>query len=555
MRYAPTRQVLGGTSGTVDLSNDAFDIAFKDTITNQAGDFAIQLDDRIGRYSRGTYATLAKFQPVKISLDGELLFKGRIDQTTAIVDKAGALVYEIQGRSDFATLVDIIASKHAVQETAHTIVNEIIDLQNSLAQSQDPQLTLALNGADDTVPLNFLWKRSTLQKMLLDVSNKLASPVTQGGIDQFYDFWVDPTDGFWFVPAGSVAAAGVDLGYPGGVEQKQRKYFIDANPVKNDVWTWAQNTAAGAGLGRIPLSMQPGYVWDPAHVGQLYDSWTEGNASDYTAGTNLAGNPYDVNVATIGTASIGITTTPLGSGDVAYFSMKFPFGSGGSKWAGQPPSSAMNTYNETSMTETMGQMAALIYYLRVAPETQTYGATLKHYVELVDAYGNVADSVSQPILATTQAWQAVAVAFGPDSNYSQGSGVFFDWASVAEIRYCFTMQDVIANSVYDIFFDGFAIVKPLVVETAQSGATTRRTFTQTLSGILTYADALNYGKATLESLMMPQQYYEIQNIGRNDIPAGYTFTSEGKTLVAKELSYKYNKHDGWLIDLNGWEAT
>lgn len=478
------------------------------------------------------------------------MFKGRIDQTQAIVDKKGALVYEIQGRSDFATLVDIIASKHVVQETAYDIVNEIIDLQNSLAQSQDPQLTVALNEADDTAPLNFLWKRSTLQKMLLDVSNKLGSPATQGGIDQFYDFWVDPTDGFWFVPAGSVAANGVDLGYPGGIEQKKRTYVIDANPVKNDVWTWAQNTAAGAGLGRIPLSMQPGYAGYPA------DSWTEGNASDYASPVNCS--ITDSNNSIVGAASIEIDITEDLIGNApASFTMPFPFGS---KWAVQPPYSALNTYNETSMTETMGQMAALIYYL------SSQNASWNHYVQVTDVYGNVAMSTSQTIQAIVNAplaggWNAVAVAFGPDSNYaitspSDSTNPWFDWAGVTGITFVFKPTTLLGRPSDKVLFDGFAIVKPLVVETAQAGATTRRTNTQTISGILTYADAVNYGQATLESLMMPQQYYEIENIGRNDIPAGHTFITEGKVLVAKELSYKYNKtNDGWLIDLKGWEAT
>src|SRR5271157_1169722 len=265
-RYNPSYQVL---AGGVDVTADAFDVGFRDAVTNQAGTFKIQLVDRFQRYTNQTAANLYGYKPVVVSLDGTQLLKGRIDDIASIINKKGAAIFEINGRSDFATLIDIQSSKHVVQETAYQIVNEIIAQQNALAQSDDPVLSIVNNDADNSIKFNFLWKRKSLQEMLLDISNKLGSPSSQGGVNQFYDFYVNPFDGFYFVPAGSLNS-NVDLGYPGGKEVKQRKQAIDANTVKNDVWTWAMNTAAGVGLGRIPLTMQPGYAGYPL------DSWTEG---------------------------------------------------------------------------------------------------------------------------------------------------------------------------------------------------------------------------------------------------------------------------------------
>jgi hypothetical protein len=564
-RYNPTRQVL--VNG-IDVSNDAYDIKFTDATTNKTGSFDIQLDDRRGRYSLGTYTTLAKFQPVTINLDGTLIFKGRIDKTEAIVEKkTHALTYEITGRSDLAVLTDTICSKHVVQESALQIVNEIIDLQNALALSQDPKLTIPLNAnqADNTIKLNFQWKRKSLQEMLYDVSIKLGAATAQGGVGTFYDFWATPQDNFYFVPAGSIPSDNwVNLGYPGGIEEQERHFVTDANTVKTEVWVWAQNTAASAGLGRIPLTMQPTYG------GNQVDSWTEGNSADYTTSGTQGVTISDENTAAnviFGKASIHINAQPDVRGNstipFAWWAMPMPFGSG-PKWAGQPPNSLMNTYNETGiMSETDGQMSALTFFFKASTSLGLYALGLTVYA--TDVYGNVAISPLQSYTATTNAalnnFQAMAVPFGPDSNWQILSSVvtpaFFDWTSIAQIKYQPSITGVLAPvGAVDLWFDGFAIVKPLVVHVTQTGATSRRAQTYVQSGILTYADALNYAQAQLESLMQPQTYYEIKNIGRNDIPAGYLFIAEGQQLIARSVDYTYNKtQDGWIIDVKGFAKT
>jgi hypothetical protein len=319
--------------------------------------------------------------------------------------------------------------------------------------------------------------------------------------------------------------------------------------------------------------MQAGY-----QVGNLVDSWTEGNAIDYNVdgiNMNTIADSH-ANVAQ-GAASILATTFPIDSSQVAYFFMPMPFGrSPNPKWLskadpitgnlGQPPNNVMNTYNETGiLSETDGQMSALSYLLLPVPTAVIGTVQIDHWIEALDIWGNRADSTKQTLSTSSSntTFQAVAFAFGPDSNYGIVSSVqtpaFFDWTSVQQIRYMFQPSSasiLLGKTVWSIYFDGFAIVKPLVVHVTQSGATSRRAQTYVQSGILTYGDAVNYAQARLEDLMMPQTYYQIKNIGRNDIPAGNLFIAEGQKLVARSVDYTFNKTtDGWLIDVKGYLPT
>jgi hypothetical protein len=514
------------------------------------------------------------------------MFKGRIEELQAIIDKKteGGMVFQISGRSDFSVLVDAICSQHAVQQTGSQIVTNTYQLQNSLALPLDPVLSIGNVEADNTNLLNFLWKRNSLQEMLRNVSQKLGAPSSQGGINQFYDFWVNPSDAFYFMPCAALSS-NVNLGYPTAapnLEIQEGAFVTDANPVKNDIWIWGTNTAAGAGLGRIPLSMQPnfpGNKYDPNPYPK--DTWTEGTASLYGNSApnriTISNNSLPMNVA-VGQASIKISyiKDPIAgvivTGPNVYWYMQFGTGSSpnfNTLWPAQLPYSCMNTYNETGvMVEQMGQMSALVFFIKGATNDYSPSGSLNllsftFVVEVQDFFGNIADSpvqtyngVSNPSLND---FQVVAIPFGPESNYtlisSTSSPAYFDWASVQQIRFIPTVSQLGVSSFY-VWFDGFQIVKPLVVNCADPSAPSRRSIPMNKSGILTYSDAVNYGEAQLETLRQPQVYYSIKNIGRNDIFGGYTVQAYGQTLIARELSYKFNKaSDGWLIDLKGWQAT
>jgi hypothetical protein len=520
----------------------------------------------MGRYRRGTYLAIQKFAPLLVELDQQPVFKGFIEKRDPIIDKTqNAYIYKIEGRADFGALFDVVASKHVINEDANLIATEIIKLYQTMISgsqySSNPVITVGKIGiATGAASYSRLWKRQAIQDMHMDLSNFLGSSTTFGGLNTYYDFWVDPTDAFYFVEAGSLSSE-VDLGDIGQLEMKETDYTMDDGTVKNDLWTWASNTAASSGLGRIPLTMQPGYS-----SSGLLDSWTENNASDY--GSSLANYVVisdDTTTYIIGKASIKIIYQPAQTGTIPwgqYWYMAMPFGSGGSKWPGQPPYTLMNAYNEAGpgLNETDGQMSALIFLMKAQDTLGSFGFNFK--VEVVDTLGNIADSPNVPYVPTTQnnGWTVMQIPFGPEANYSYGSAGI-NWAGIAQIRYIPTGPSGAVNptGALTIWFDGFAIVKPLVVDNKDPSATMLRTQTQVLSGLLSWAQAKLYGQATLEQLLASQQYYTIKNIGRADIPAGYTFQLEdegvSKTLVAREVEYKFNKKDGWEIDVKGFEAT
>lgn len=555
-RYAPDKTVtIGGAQiggGGTDVSTDVMSIEMSNAITNVAGTFKIKLDDRRHRYSNGMFLAINPFDQVIVEIDGTRVFKGRVESPVASHTKKEALTYEVEGRSDFGALVDAIDSKHVVNEDAHLILTEIKDLYNAKRLSHDPLVsTGSILPAADGHNLTFQWKRMSYQEMFIEVANQLGAPVALGGLNTYYDFWLSPTDALYFVPSGSLSSS-VDLGFIPNIEQKEQKYTRDAYPVKNDVFVFCNMTG-----GRIPLGMQPGY----AGV-SLVDSWTDNNAADWAAGVNILDIVDYPLTWLIGSSSIRIDI-PDGVGhNRAYWKAVFPFGGG--KWPAQAPNNVLNAFNETSLTESTGQMAALTYYLWFA----NYPGPFDHYIEVVDTAGNRAQSGSVTIYNATDVpgggitggsgasgWQAVAFPFGPDANYAL-VGTSFDWSSVQEIRFVIAPKGTTDNlNLLTVLFDGFAIVKPLVVEAAQVGATTRRVHVEAKAGITDWATGKRFAQSVLENLQSPQQYYDIKNIGRSDIQAGYTFKANSKTLVARSIDYKYSKTEGWLIDLKGWEAT
>jgi hypothetical protein len=574
MRYAPSWSLIIAELENSTVEKDCFKCTFTDAVTNQAGQFNITLDDRNGRYSQAKYIPVSKYDRVQITLDGTPRFSGRVEKLIAAVDKSQkAQTLELTGRSDFGCLVDSVSSKHVVSEDANTIVKEIISIFNTMTApySGDPEITFASgepNISVGTASFSFLWKRKSFQEMLMDVSNAMGSPTAFGGLNTFYDFWLDPTDQFYFEPAGNLSSK-VDLGSVGGLEIKESKYTIDTYPVKNDIWTWGMNTAAGVGVGRIPLSLQDGFPGDSYDSNAFpVDSWTEGTATYYQPGQNVQLGPADsATYAIIGAESIHTASNSITTSQVVSFIMPMPFGVD-TAVTNQPPNNVLNTYNETSMTEKMGQMSALQYYLLIVGGSVLGDVSLSHWIQETDVYGNVAVSPTQTVTAsitqTPPKWQLVSMAFGPDSNHAKGKNkagtqsAGFDWASVAQIEFLFQPTGALTPSgTYDIYFDAFSIVKPLVVESKQAVYTQNalRSYTNVTSGLLNWSQASIYGEATLEAMQAPQQYYEIKNIGRADIPAGYTFQAERKTLLARQVDYTFNKKDGWLIDAKGWEST
>jgi len=501
------------------------------SITNQTGRFELEVDDRFDKWSGQIWNN-----SVIIGIDGTRVFKGRMDELIRDVEKKTGKVFYVSGRCDGGALQDTPFSKHYVMQDVNEIITDIINTYNDVKGSGDPAIgigSISPSGLD----MSFQFKRKPPWDMLQEIANALGAPVAMGGMDTYHDFYVDPFDSFFFEPVGQ-RTSGVNLGGIGGPEIKKRKWTIDSLPVKTDIWIWGDNMA-----GAIPLEMEVG------RYANRSDPWTEGNPSDFLKGTGVDIITTDSDCL-IGSTSIKIITLAIFAHERGYWYMPFPFGSG--KWPAQPPKGVLNTFNETKLDETMGEISAIGFFYK----TDTPHNLL---IEVKDWYDVLAQSegirIEKGVNWYAPEWNYIQMPFGPSANYKNMSDKdAVDWTSIKEIRYVFYNYPYGLGTI-QCLFDGFRFIKPLVARANQGGATTRRIYHHQESTLNNYSMAKLYAEGLLENLMNPQQYYDITNIGRADIPAGYTFTAEGKSLLAREINYTLSKDQGWLVSLKGFEQT
>jgi hypothetical protein len=535
-------------SGANDLSGDLIRAEIENAITNRVPAFTIDIDNRFDKWDG-----LLWNDPITLSIDGQGVLRGRLDIPDRGIEKKQGRILQLRGRGDAGALEDIQASMHVVNMTPFDIVNKIMAVYSAMRYSADPDISVQSNFAPDTVTMSFLWKRKSLWDMLREVSDALGAPPALGGIDQFFDYYVDVADGFYFEPIGN-RDSGVSI--PAGLETKGRHRVIDSLPVKNDIWVWGNESA-----GTIPLEMQVGYN---GGVGDdRTDPWTEGNAADYKKGPGVDIISDEPTEHVIGSQSIRITTLVIMSNERLYWYMPFPFGGpyppGGSKWPSQDPAGGLNCYNETKMDETMGEISAVGFFLKsdtafnIAIEVKdgTTGAT------------GIGESVRYDpgMNVFFPPWNYVQRPFGPSAGFKPTNPTappteVVDWSNIAEVRF------VVYNYPYgmgtvNIFFDGFRFIKPLVVRCPQVPASpaTRRIQIQPASNIASYKLAKIYGNSVLENLMTAQEYYDFENLGRVDIPIGYKFRLEGVEMLMRELSYVFSKDEGWIIKGRGFLQT
>jgi len=539
-RYRPTYSLMSGTN---DLSNDMILGKAHQAITNKVPSFEFRLDNRFDKW-----AGLAYLDPVTLSVDGVGILKGRIDRAGSQVMKKGGRILVLKGRGNAAALEDVISSLHIKNEQPYDIVNKIIDSYNNLRLAKDPAISVSSNMAPTTgYPMTFIWKRKNHMEMLLAVAEALGAPAGLGGQDQFYDFYVDPADGFFFEPTGQ-RSSGVDITVP--FEVIERDAVIDSLPLKNDIWIWGDPAA-----GTIPLEMQEGYN---NQTPSRQDPWTEGNPGDYLAGPNVTGITSDTANKVIGNSSIKISAQ-ISSGDYGYWYMPFPFGApyppGGSKWPGQPPAAGFNLYNETSMTETMGEISAIGFFIK---------NTLDMDLMLAIKDGDNKIAVTQKVRLPggtvfnwfTPEWKYVQLNIGPSvKNLTITEGTEpFSWENVAEIRFVFFRLAFQHVWVPTIWFDGLRFIKPLVVRHQITPPNTKRPYIKSMNWINTWKIAKSAASSLAQNMVMPQEYYLFENIGRVDVPVGQTFVGSGVTLLAREITYTMAKDEGWKVKVHGWKG-
>jgi hypothetical protein len=543
-RYTPTFAL---TSGSNILTKDVLLIEVKDAVTNSIPMGRFDINNRGNKWG-----SLAWNDPLLLTIDGVTKFRGRLDipeDATGAGKKPGRIL-GFSARGNAGALQDIVSSIHVDNMTPAAIITTIMNEYNNRKLSGDPSLTIESNLAPNNpavLVMNFLWKRKNLWSMKQDVADQLGAPIGLGGDGEFYDFYLSGNNGLIFEPIGYRNSNVTILE---SSETLKPTRIIDSLTVKNEILVWGDQ-----GAGTLPLQMQLGYVGS----GIRQDPWTENNASDYLPGDNVAGAGIqnDGTIKKFGSYSIKIPFSAIGGGQRGYWRMPFPFGApyppGGSKWPAQPPGDRFNTFNETSISETMGEITGIIFTIRNA-------VSLDFLLEVVDENDYLVQSTSTHLEGATignwftPEWKTVQLPFGPSANYKSMDPLqIFNWAAVKEIR--FVVYNTPSVMGFDVWFDGLAFIKPLVVRVTESGATTRRTQIKQANMITTYPQAKTFALALLENECKPQVYRAIENLGRVDIPIGSKFKIGTIELLMREATYKMTKSTGWVISGVAWEAT
>lgn len=542
-RFTPT---FAFTSGTNDLTKDTLLIDIQDAVTNKVPTCRFDVNNRNNKWG----SILAWNDPLLLTIDDTTKFRGRLDNPEDSTEsKRKGRILSSSGRGDAGALEDVVSSIHIDNMTPAAVVTTIMNEYNSRKLSGDPTITIeSCLAPNDPAGLlmDFLWKRKNLLTMLQDVATQLGAPEGLGGEGKFYDFYLNPiTDGLIFEPIGHRNSAVI---IPEDSETLKKTRILDSLTVKNEIWVWGDQAA-----GTLPLQMQVGY----SGPGIRQDLWTENNASDYLAGDSVVGIQNDSATKKFGSYSIRILFSAIGSGNRGYWRMPFPFGApyppGGSKWPAQPPGSLFNTFNETGMTETMGEISGIIFSIRNA-------ISLDFLLEVLDEHNNAVQSQSTRCEGATignwftPEWKTIQLPFGPSASYKiMEPSQTFDWAAVKEIRFCIYNTPTIMG--LDVWFDGLAFLKPLVVRVTDPTATTRRTSIEAATAISDYIFAKALGNSILENQLKPQIYRNLENLGRIDIPVGSKFKLGATELLMREETYKMTKSTGWIITGLAWEAT
>jgi hypothetical protein len=161
-------------------------------------------------------------------------------------------------------------------------------------------------------------------------------------------------------------------------------------------------------------------------------------------------------------------------------------------------------------------------------------------------------------------WLEVPFAFGPSANYTVVSDTtplpIFNWSDVVEIVWiCKTSlgqgRQAWPNPNADFWFDGLCFVKPLVVNAYSTSDGVRKSVHVAKEGIASYSSGKLLANALLEEQMKPQVYWDMEEIGRDDIPSGSKFTLGSTELLMREQRWQFIKESGWVLTGKAWEKT
>jgi hypothetical protein len=232
----------------------------------------------------------------------------------------------------------------------------------------------------------------------------------------------------------------------------------------------------------------------------------------------------------------------------------------------QDPDDMLNLSNETHMTESMGEISAIAFSIKDRLDPK-FNPVWNLEVDCVDIDDNETHS------SQTIARRAIGVWYNPtqsglpclfpvgevqkgvDTVWKTAVGTSFDWRSVKEVRFVIGGR----KGAFDVLFDAFRFVKPLIANAVYLSGEPRekscRSVVVAKEKIIDYESALLIAKALLEQQKKPNTYWDIENLGRVDIPSGSKFKIGTLELLMRDERWSMTKEGGWTISGRALEQT
>ncbi len=234
------------TIGGNNVSNSVIDVDIYKNKDTGIGNCELILDNDSDTWGD----TFNPNDAVSISINGDLVFTGYVDDVVPKLEKTGVLTnrLRVKTRDDGRILTDYYVTTPRYNKTAAGVI-----ITNILSEAGDP---LTYSDPGGTPSITYKCKRTKLSDALNDIS-KLSG----------WDYYVDTTGELHFFEAGTVDS-GVDL-------------ISEAGGANNNLLSFEEYESIGVDIKN--------YI--EIHGGSLKDHWTEGNASDWSvltgAGTTM----------------------------------------------------------------------------------------------------------------------------------------------------------------------------------------------------------------------------------------------------------------------------
>lgn len=472
---------------------------------------------------------------VEVWLNGVQVFKGQVDECTPTRTKGQGTKLLVRARGAVAALDRIYINRTFTNQTAYTIVNELVNEYNAKKLAQDPAIiTDALsNQAPNTSPLySFEWRRKPIKQCLEDLAMALLAPSPLGH-GKLFDFYVGFDGKLYFFEQGSRPQNPVTI--PNNVITSYQ-YPENADDVKTEAFVIGDSIS-----GTLPTSAR---ARRPFIDLPEADPWTEGNASDYEPDPGMTLS-NDTTVKLVGNSSIKAETLTVMKGGWA---LNFP----NSGWP-----TRLDCYNESEVSENMGEIKGLAFFIRTSTP-----------IDLTVEAWQYVPSGDPPIVKrdlvvdTVNQWLQIVLSFGPSAtDWQLRQGTTFNWGDVYKIKWiAFKRTGNVPGMT--IWLDGLRLVKPLVVRYTAPGTGTRRQTILTKESITDYKVAELVAQSVVETLRWSKQSVVITlpgsasqassiNLGDKFIVDTQDLRSGLLTYACRKKVHRVSKSQGYTVTIHG----